>query len=154
MWELSSWLLDSRTSRGWATRNRVPRLQHLGIKKLPEAVLVGLFVRRGATSDALEELLLRDGLQRAAVELAHQAGNCAGKLGEHGITVLAAARGSAQRTRRYLLDLAEQTILLARRFGLDLHVGVSGRGGSLPETYEQALLAAETALSRRQRVVE
>jgi AraC-like DNA-binding protein len=155
MWSLARELVDPRTSRGWGSRTRVPRLQHLGIKRFPERVLVGLTVMRVAATDPLDEALRRDGFQRAMVELARKGGHCAGKLGDHGITLMIASRGSPERTQRRLLELGEQAAAIARRrFGLELHVGISARGPGLPEQYQSALNAAEVALSRRTPVFE
>jgi AraC-like DNA-binding protein len=155
MWNLAEALVDDRMGRRWASPARVPRLWALGIERLPERVLVGLFVDRDSSSDPVDELLRRDAFQRACVGLASRGGNVAGRIGGHGLTLLAAGRGSAQRTRRHLLDLAEQAIVLARRhFGLGVHFGLGAPSGSLAEQYQTALSAAEAALSKSARIVE
>jgi len=64
---------------------------------------------------------------------------------------LVAPQGSAARARRALARLGEDAATLARRrFGFSLHVGWSALAGSetLSAHYEQALAAAERALSQ------
>ncbi|HEV8245979.1 MAG TPA: hypothetical protein VGP93_09435, partial [Polyangiaceae bacterium] len=156
MWRVAHSLVDERTSRAWASPNRRARLWQLGIKRYPEQVIVGLFVNRAADMDPVDELLRRDAFQRACVRLARKSGNAAsGRIGGYGITFLSSGRGSVERTRRHLRDLAEQAARLARQsFGLELHVGVGARPGSLAEQYQAALSAAEVALSSGERVRE
>jgi len=63
--------------------------------------------------------------------------------------------GSAERRRGKLLDLGERIRAVARRCGFRLHLGTSigANSGSLAESYELALAAAEEALSRGQSVI-
>jgi AraC-like DNA-binding protein len=117
---------------------------------------VGLCRGIDRDADPVDELLRRDAFQRACVERAHAAGNVlSGRVGGHGVTLLSSGRGSASRTRRCLLELAEDLARTARRrHGLVAHFGVCVRSVALPEQYEIALAAAETALSEGAAVVE
>ncbi|HEV8244436.1 MAG TPA: AraC family transcriptional regulator, partial [Polyangiaceae bacterium] len=156
MWEAARAMLDERTSRAWATtRARARRLQALGVARFPEHVAVGLFVAPNEASDALDELLRREAFQRACVELACKTDDVvSGQVGGYGVTWLCASQGSAQRTRRYLLELCEQAVTLARRrFGLELHLGLCTLRASLAKQYQAALAAAESGLSRGVRIV-
>ncbi len=155
MWEAAHASVDARTSRAWASTARSQRLLDLGLRKFPEHAAVGLFVGLEEGGDPVDELLRRDGYQRACAELARQAGGVlCGQVGDYGITLLAASRGSSQRTRRHLLDVAESAASLARRrFGLRLHLGVSTLRLPLPEQYQAALAAAESGLSKGSRLV-
>jgi AraC-like DNA-binding protein len=155
MWEVAHAMVDQRTSRAWASPVRAPRLRAFGVERYPEQVVVGLFVDRERDAEPVDAILRGDGLQRACVALARSAGDVlSGQVGGHGITLLGAGRGSAARTQRYLLGLAERASSLAhRRFGLDLYVGVGDRDRPLDEQYTAALAAAESALRSGTHVV-
>jgi AraC-like DNA-binding protein len=157
VWRAAHAMVDGRLTRIWSSAHRETRLPVLGLSAFPEQVVVGLFVNRESERDPVEELLRRDAFQRASVELARKAGNViSGQVGDHGVTFLGASssRGSHERLRRKLLDVAEQASLLARRrFGFALHVGVSTKTTSLLRQYDEAMAAAESALSRGVSVV-
>jgi AraC-like DNA-binding protein len=150
MWEVARAIVDERTSRSWASPARAARLAVAGLPRFPDQVIAGLFVDRKKQGDDVSAILRRDGFLRACADLAHRTGGVAsGRLGTHGVTFLAASRGSAQRTHAFLLDLASKASAIAqRRFGLDLHVGLGPMTGNLPDQFRSALMAAETALSR------
>jgi len=143
-------LVDERTSRIWGSPLKEVERSSLGLVRLPEHVLVGLFVGRDRDADPVDELIRRDALQRACVELAREARDTAsGRVGEQGVSFVCASRASAQRARRKLLDIADQTSAIARRrFGLGLHFGMSVLPLPLSRQYQVALGAAETALSQ------
>ncbi|HEV8247874.1 MAG TPA: helix-turn-helix domain-containing protein [Polyangiaceae bacterium] len=155
-WTVAQALIDERTSRSWTSPARAVRLWDVGLKRFPEQVLVGLFVNREANSDPVDEFFRRDAFQRACAALAYERGNAAGgKIGSHGVTFFCTSRGSPQRTRRYLLELAEEAASMARRrFGLALHIGVSSSGRSLSQQFREALAVAESALMQGVRVKE
>jgi AraC-like DNA-binding protein len=155
MWDAARSMVDDRTSRSWSSSYRQPWA--LGLTRLPDQALVGLIVSRDAKPDPVDDLLRRDALQRACVRIARTAGNCvAGQVGGHGIMLLSAASGSAQRKRQRLLELSERVSRSARDFGFRLHIGldtVSGRA-SPAASYRAALSAAESALSQGARTVD
>jgi len=150
IWDVVRMLVDERTSRIWGSPMREVERASLGLVRLPEHVLVGLFVSRQRDADPVDELIRRDALQRTCAELARASHNTAsGRVGEHGISFVCAGSSSTQRTRRKLLDLADETSVIARRrFGLGLHFGISLLPLALSRQYQMALGAAETALSQ------
>ena len=152
VWQAAHAMVDGRLTRIWSSAHRETRLPALGLTSFPEQVVVGLFVNRETERDPVEELLRREAFQRASVELARKTGNViSGKVGDHGVTFLGASagKGSPERLRRKLLDVADEASLLARRhFGFALHVGVSAKTTSLLRQYDEAMAAAESALSR------
>ena len=150
IWEVARTLTDESTSRIWSSQHSINQLHDLGIEKSPDHVCVGLLVSREGDADPVENVLKRDAFQRACVELGRTAGNVlSGRIGDHGVTLLSAAQGSEERSRRKMVDLAERASLLARkRFGLTVHFGVSTLKGELPVQYQEALAAAESAMSR------
>jgi AraC-like DNA-binding protein len=155
MWAVAHDLVDEKTGRSWASRNLRPRLMQTGIEDLPERLLVGLFVDREPTSDRVDDALRRDAFQRRLVALVRKKGDCAGRLGDYGISLMIGSRGPKERSRRALLDLGEQVAKIARQdFGFELHVGIAKNAGPLVEQYPIALACAELALSKGVRVVE
>jgi AraC-like DNA-binding protein len=154
-WHVARQLTDETTSHGWGSPNRTFSLRSLGITKLPEQVIVGVCRGLDRGADPVDETLRRDAFQRTCVQRAHAVGNVlSGRVGGHGVTLLSAGHGSASRTRRFLLDLAEDLARTARRrHRLAVHVGACTRSVALPEQYEIALAAAEEALSEGTAVV-
>ncbi len=151
VWRAAHDMVDGRLTRIWSSAHRETRLPALGLASFPEQVVVGLFVNREQERDPVEEILRRDAFQRECVQLARSSGSViSGRVGDHGVTFLGASlRGAPERLRRKMLDIAEQASLLARRrFGFALHVGVSPKATSLLRQYDQAMAAAESALSR------
>ncbi len=147
LWELIRQLLDERTSRAGSSSSVAQQFTEFGLSKLPEHVAVGLIVSRKRDPDFVDELLRRHAFQRACVELGRDRGNLAcGALGDHGIVLLLAGQGT--RGRRRLVALAEEVAALAaRRFGLQLYLGVSMLAGDIPLQYQAALSAVDSALS-------
>jgi AraC-like DNA-binding protein len=156
VWTAAHSMVDGRLTRVWTSAHRETRLPGLGLDAVPEQLVVGLFVNRESIPDPVEEILRRDAFQRACVGIAQASGNViSGRVGDHGVTFLGAAgaRGGTDRLRRKLQGLGEQAALLARRrFGFTLHLGVGRIEGSLLRQYEEALAAAESALSRGLRI--
>jgi AraC-like DNA-binding protein len=154
-WAIARAIVDERTSRSWASPARLSRLRVIGLSRCPEHVAVGLVVSRERGADPVDEAIRREAFQRACVELARRTGEAAsGKVGGHGVTLLCAKKGSAARVRRFLLDLAEQASSIAKkRFALDVHWGLGALSGSPPAQYQAALAAAESALTKDERVV-
>jgi AraC-like DNA-binding protein len=154
MWEVAQAIVDERTSRAWASPMMSDRLRHAGFAQYPEQVIAGLFVSRAEGADPVDEMLRRDAFQRAMVELSGKVGAAAtGRIGGHGITLFSTNKSSPARTRRHLLDVAERARSLARqRYGLLWHVGLGTFPAALPEQYQTALAAAESAVSQGVRV--
>src|SRR5258708_37256348 len=123
VWEVARPLVDESTSRIWSSQHSINQLHDLGIQKSPDHVSVGLLVSREGDSDPVENVLKRDAFQRACVELGRTAGNVlSGRIGDHGVTLLSAAQGSEERSRRKIVDLPERAAVLApQRFGLNVH---------------------------------
>jgi AraC-like DNA-binding protein len=126
------------------------QLGRLGLKRLPEHVIVGLLREQREPADPVQAAIDRDSFQRAAVELARKLGGAlCGRLGDYGISLLVDEAGSGPKQRARLVDLCEKTTALARRFGLRLHSGVALRDDGRPwQEYQRALSAAEKALSQ------
>jgi AraC-like DNA-binding protein len=155
MWEVARTMLDPTTGRVWGSPHHRRRLRVLGLDSLPEQVVVGLFAGSEEGADPTDEILRRDALERECGEMARRAGNAASApVGDSGIVLLSARRGSPERTRRFALDLAEALRGLARRrYGLAIYLGVGTSASSLSEQYQGALAAAESALETGASVV-
>ena len=153
MWETSRNLVDERTSRNWGTHSHA-KMSALGIEHVPQHVVVGLLLGRSGGPDPVDDLVRRDAFQRACVALARKTGGVlCGRIGDHGMFFLVDHQGKGARSK--LTDLAARASAIARRFGLDLHAGMSQAtdSGPLPARYHSALWAAEKALSLGVRVV-
>jgi AraC-like DNA-binding protein len=152
MWEAARSMVDPRMSAAWLSPHRLDELRYLGAVELPQNALVGLSLGKRDEPDALEEILRRDAFQRACVDLARRAKNViCGRVADHGVVFLLAGARSGARARDMLTDLGSRTAAMARRrFGLRLHLGMSAQTarGSLSMRYEEALGAAERALSQ------
>jgi len=150
-------MVDDRSQRTWHSASHAYRLGVLGLSRVADHVMVGLSTNRKPELDPVEETVRRDGFQRSAFELARSMGDViSGRVGEHGVVFLSGAKGTAERKRQKLLDLAERARTLARqRFGLSLHFGASVAPGSVPlsRSYQAALEAAESALAQRTPIV-
>jgi AraC-like DNA-binding protein len=151
-WENARAMVDPRTTAAWLSPHRLGELRHLGSIELGEHALVGLSMGRRDEPDAVGEILRRDAFQRASVNLARRFKNViCGRVADHGVMFLLAGARSSARARHTLTELGRQATTMARRrFGLSLHLGMSVRGGvgSLSARYEEALGAAERALSQ------
>jgi AraC-like DNA-binding protein len=156
-WDAARSMIDQRTSRAWSSRHRGDEAARLGLPRPAEQVLVGLVLAKRTEEDAIDDVLRRDRFQRACVDLARKTKEAlAGQLGDHGVVFLTAFEGSIASRRARLRDLGEKATACARRFGLDLHLGLGPLRTSSPlsEHYQLALGAAEMALSRGVRWVE
>jgi AraC-like DNA-binding protein len=150
-WDVAREMIDERTARVWSSPQMSGALARLGLKRLPEHAVVGLVSGRSSDTDSVATMLNRDNFQRACIELARRHHVAGGRVGDHGVAFLVAPRDSRASTSRALTQLADRATELAhRRFGLELHVGCSRVDGSasLRERYQQALGAAELAVSR------
>jgi AraC-like DNA-binding protein len=151
MWSAARSMIDERTAPQWLSPHTDADFPRLGIERIPENVLVGLSVTDLRETDPVDELLRRDGFQRACVDVARSKHVICGRVGEQGVAFLLRGERSAARLELAQRDLANEVSRLAkRRFGLRLHFGANATGDStlLPVRYEQALGAAERALSR------
>jgi AraC-like DNA-binding protein len=149
VWQVVREVVDERTNRVWSRPYRHDRQQRVGLLRFPDHLVVGLFVSRHRDADPVDHLIRTDAFQRACVDLGRQVGDVvSGRIGNHGVTFLCAGRGPAQRVLRRLVGLGERAATLAgKRYGLDLHFGVSTLSLPLPAQFRAALAAAETALS-------
>lgn len=150
MWHAARTMVDDRTSRQWFSPQLRDDLSRLGLRDVPEHVIVGLLAHAGEEGDPVAAVINRDAFQRACIDLALSANAICGRVGDHGVLFLVEPQPSAARVEAALDRLAERAATLARRrFGLKLHVGVSTKttAGGLGVRYEQALAAAERALS-------
>jgi AraC-like DNA-binding protein len=153
-WDVAREMIDERTARVWVSPQMGGALTRLGLKRLPEHVLVGLTSGRSDNRDVVGAMFNRDRFQRACIDLARRNHAVGGRVGEHGVMFLVVPRASGAGVGRALAQLGDRAIELARRgFDLDLHVGSSSVEGSasLGERYQQALAAAELALSQARR---
>jgi len=154
-WSAVHEMLDERSSQIWDDSRK--DLSYLGLPGMPEDILVGLTASRDPQADPIDEIVRRDALQRAAVELARKTGNTiAGRVGDHGVVFLCPGRGSLQSRRQRLRGLADRAWSLAdRRFGLRSYFGASGIVGAEPlsRSFQAALSAAEAAVAAESRLV-
>jgi AraC-like DNA-binding protein len=158
IWSSAGSMVDEWASRAWSSQHSRTELERLGLGSPPDHVVVGMFANRKPAPDPVDELIRRDALQRECVRLALSAGRMlSGRVGEHGVTFLASTKGKRADTRtKALLEVAHRAADLAsRRYGTELHLGVSSLPSSatLRQHYEAALGAAELALAREERVV-
>jgi len=148
--EVAAEMVDERTSRAWTSPHWIEHLRFLGAQRLPSHAIVGLISGRQDDLDPIEQILRCDALQRASVDLARKIGGVvAGKIGDYGVMFLVDHTAKGARLQRRLIDVAERARVLARRFGLQAHMGISNPNDdlSLPGRYEAALEAAERALT-------
>jgi AraC-like DNA-binding protein len=152
MWEAARSMVDPRMSAAWLSPHRLDELRYLGVLELPQHALVGLSLGKRDEVDALEEILRRDAFQRACVDMARRTKNViCGRVADHGVVFLLAGTRSGARARVTLTDLGTRAAAMARRrFGLSLRLGMSVNtaGSPLSLRYEEALGAAERALSQ------
>jgi AraC-like DNA-binding protein len=148
-WDATRSMVNERTAHSWFAFDMSQSLARLGLRRVPQHVVVGLLRGRGDEVDPVDDRLRRDAFQRACVATAQKLGDMlCGQVGDHGILFLVDDVGSAARTRAKLADLGARAAETARRFGLRLHVGIDpGADAGLPARYRSALAAAEMALS-------
>jgi AraC-like DNA-binding protein len=172
VWAGARSMIDARTARGWTDADRTQELLRLGVKHLPDLLLVCLLRPRTEFRDKLEEYLARDALQRVFTEYALRRGHlvCApianyamAFLVEESSSAIARTKHGARRTGMArggipdrLSELAAALTPLARRFSFALHFGAAARGTatSPARAYALALAAAEEALSRGAHILE
>jgi AraC-like DNA-binding protein len=151
MWEVARSMVDERTAARWWTPIMRDSLLRIGLKAPPGHVVVGLLRGRPDEADPIDEALRRDAFQRAATGLTRAWGalTC-GKVGDHGIVLLASGASKGARARAALFELAARASQGARRFGLWMHAGIALGSGSqsLADRYRAALAAADRAFSR------
>jgi AraC-like DNA-binding protein len=155
-WDSVREMVDERTALGWTRPSRAYYLGRLGLTRSVEGALVGLAVDKRAEREPLERMLAEDALQRRVVHVASASGDAvAGRVGNHGVVLLVEGKGSDEKARVRLRELAQKVSTIARReLGLDLHWGAAiNRTSPLDRTYRQALGAAESALVRGERLV-
>jgi len=151
MWAAARSMLNERTTQTWASPDQARPLWDLGLKRVPEQVVVGLLLAGPNDDDALAALLRRHEFQRACAALARKAGGIiSGQVGDQGVVFLTDDSGSEARIRGRLTDLATRAASLARRFGFKLYAGIgrAKREEPLATRYLAAFEAAEMALSR------
>jgi AraC-like DNA-binding protein len=155
-WEAARSMVDERTERMWLSSHATSDFHRLGIDRLPEHALVALSVGPRDELDSVGEVLRRDAFQRACVNVSRDKRMMCGRIGEHGVFFLFNAAGSRSRRRAAFDNLAREISNVARaHFQLRLHFGTSALvdASSLGVRYDQALRAAEQALSRDLRLV-
>jgi len=142
-------MVDERSHYVWSSAAQRTYLKALGLSRPADHVLVGLSVNRRASSDRIDEAIRRDAFQRACVELAQTFGDViAGQVGDHGVVLVSAFRGSARKKDLRLRALSERVAALGRRLGLSLHFGadIGTPAAPVSKSYQTALAAAESAL--------
>jgi AraC-like DNA-binding protein len=155
VWTIARSMVDEQTGPEWLSpHSAIADFPRLGIDSLPDHVLVGLTVGRRTELDAVAEVLSRDSFQRTCVGIARRRRMLCGRIADHGVMfLLNGPRGRG--LGRILRELAEEVGHLGRRHGLAIHFGASAAGGptSLSARYDQALRAAERALTEGARLV-
>jgi AraC-like DNA-binding protein len=152
MWEVARSMVDDRTAQRWWTPIMADTLVRLDLKSPPRHAVVGLLRGRPDEPDPIDEALRRRAFQRAATRLTRGWGGLvSGRVGDHGVVILAAA-GSGGRARAALIDIAARASEAAKRFGFRLHAGIAvgSESQSLADRYRAALAAADRALYRRE----
>ncbi|HEV8247713.1 MAG TPA: hypothetical protein VGP93_18185, partial [Polyangiaceae bacterium] len=155
-WDLVRTMLDDRAPRGAYAPSAANQRRLLGLSRIADHVLVGLTRSRRSEPDPVDEAVRRDALQRACVELARATGDVlCGQVGDHGVVFLCGSSGSSDKKRRKLNSLAGRAGALAQSFGFSLHCGVSPASRAIPpsRSYQAALAAAESALSRDEKML-
>ena len=156
VWDAARMMVDERSSQAYYSAARAFEMRQLGLKRAPDHVLVGLAAPPGTVADPVDALFTRDALQRSAAQLAMETGDAiAGRVGDHGVVILSAVKGSAADKKKKLLALGAKTASLAKKkYGLTLHLGASlGSGSPLYRMYQEALGAAEAALSSGRKLI-
>jgi AraC-like DNA-binding protein len=150
MWILARDLIDESRGRNFGDHGS-GSLWTMGIGRVPDHALVGLFESRTQDPDPVDDTIRRDAFQRACTELARGFGEVVcGQVGNHGVSFLLNHAGPEGRTRAALSDLATRATTLGKRHGFRLHLGVNRYDDEpgLPARYRKAFGAAEKALSQ------
>jgi AraC-like DNA-binding protein len=149
MWEDVRSMVDDRFARGWQTRSRAPDLVYWGMPRAPDRALVGLVSTKAEAGDPVEAMVKRNAFQRGVVEFVLGNQVMTGRVGDHGVVLLAATSGGERARIQRLSELARRVVNWARReFGLSLHFGTGENpaDASLSRRYQVALSAAQSAL--------
>jgi AraC-like DNA-binding protein len=157
VWEAARAMVDERTPRAAYSAASRGQMHYLGLSRIADHVLVGLTRSRTTSPDVVDEALRRDSFQRASVELARGVGDLlCGQVGDHGVFLLSGVAGPVPTKRRKVLTLSDRVSALAGRFGFALHLGLSAvtRDAPLSRAYQDALGAAESALSHDAKLVD
>ncbi|HEV8245830.1 MAG TPA: hypothetical protein VGP93_08675, partial [Polyangiaceae bacterium] len=150
MWAAVETMVHPAMARLWASPGRADQRAEMGLAGPPQHALVALFAARDIERDPVEEMVQRDGCQRAFVELCRRRGQMAsGRLGDYGASLLLPSERSAARVRTRFVEVARTLRSIARDFGLSLFVGTSSERekGALPDAFRAAFAAANHALS-------
>ena len=100
-WDAAREMVDERTTNLWAGSHQASGRELFGLPRPADQVAVALFVNRRSDPEPVDDLLRRDGLQRACTELARQSGYAiSGRVGDHGVTFLSAATGTHSKNER------------------------------------------------------
>jgi AraC-like DNA-binding protein len=153
-WEAARSMVDERMTTIWETLIQKDPLTRVALQSAPKHAIVGLALAREGERDPVDTVIRRRAFQRAAVAFARRTGYAvSGRVGDHGITFLVAHAGGTARVRAVLLELVGRATALARRFGFELHSGISQEqlGESLAVRYRAALAAAERAATSGRR---
>ncbi len=156
VWNAAREMVDETRASRWRSPQMKNDLTRMGLSGLPEHVMVALVAGRDDGTDPVERLLRQDAFQRACVALARTERAIAGRVGDHGVTLLVGGQRSSAATRRAFERACDRiTARALEDFGLSIHVGTSAPGTHVPlgQRYGQALAAAERAFSRGSRMV-
>ena len=151
-WSTVREMIDERFTHIWQTHAIAPNLVFYGLPRVPDGVLVGLATSRSDASAEVEEIVRRNALQRAVVDFVRRDKVLAGRVGDHGIVLLANTKGSERQRKAQLGDLGFRVASWARRkFSVTLHFGTgeAPAHSTLATRYRIALAAAQSALLRK-----
>ncbi|HEV8247256.1 MAG TPA: AraC family transcriptional regulator [Polyangiaceae bacterium] len=155
-WDTVREMIDERFTHVWQTHAITPNLVFYGLPRVPDGVLVGLAMSQSDASSALEEIVQRNALQRAVVDFVRRDKVLAGRVGDHGIVLLAITKGSERQRMAQLGDLGFRVASWARRnFSVTLHFGTgeAPAHSTLATRYRIALAATQSALLQKKDLV-
>jgi AraC-like DNA-binding protein len=156
IWESVRTMIDERSARAWHTRSWAPSVLYLGLTRPPDRALVGLATIKSGAIDPVEEAVRLDAFQRRVVDFVAPSGVLTGRVGDHGVVLVAVTSGSERARIAGLRGLADRVSIWARRhFGVSLHFGIGGAPTDhlLSRSYQTALAAAQVALFEGKSVV-
>jgi AraC-like DNA-binding protein len=155
-WSTVREMIDERFTHVWQTHAIAPNLVFYGLPRVPNGVLVGLATSPSDSSAALEEIVRRNAMQRALVDFVRRDKVLVGRVGDHGIVLMAITKGSERQRLAQLGDLAFRVASWARRsFSVTLHFGTgeAPAHSTLATRYRIALAATQSALFERKALV-
>jgi len=155
-WATVREMIDERFTHIWQTHAIAPNLVFYGLPRVPDSVLVGLATSRSDASAEVEEIVRRSALQRAVVDFVRRDKVLAGRVGDHGIVLMANTKGSERQRKAQLGDLGFRVGSWARRkFSVTLHFGTgeAPAHSTLATRYRIALAAAQSALFEKKELV-